>query len=339
MITTLLEPTVTKRAMIDPLRKCSLRCDFCYYLHGDMESVRPWAAVEKDVRDAASRGCNACDITGGEPMQYVDIVKLVALCVECGVMPRIITSLIGPEKHLDGCLNAGVADWLISMHGAKEETHNAIVHVPNARKLQIRRLEKISARMRYCCNYVMIADNQTEMDEWAQWVVSRERLPRVVNFINFNPHYEWRRRPETAELIVDLAIAGPILDAAIDTLEAAGVGVNVRYFPMCALRDDHRRCVCNDLHVAFDSGEWDNAITHRTEHGARVYGERLSQSNEEKGQPCNRCDAQWICGGANKHWHAASQQRYGEQLVPLSLPGAGPKDFYHYRQHNAAGMA
>lgn len=340
-----IRPTPTPRVVIDPARKCSLRCKFCYYLpQDDFYSVREWDSVEGDVRAASERGCTHADITGGEPLQYPDIARLVSTCVGYGIQPRIITSLIGAERVLDAVLDAGVDDWLISMHGATPETHNSIVQVKNARTFQIRRLAKIAERMRYCANYVMIAQNQHEIAEWAKWIVSQDwRLPRIVNFINFNPHYDWKNMREGMMAnIVDLRVAGPQLDHAIDILEDNGVGVNVRYFPMCALAERHRKSVCNDLHVAFDSGEWDNAFANDKSQGnAYVYGHTLSMGNEEKGEPCSSCSLQWVCGGANKLWHEASREKHGEQLLPIveAPPDCHPKDYYYYRRHNARGMA
>lgn len=336
-------PRVTTRAVMDPSRKCALRCEFCYYLpQDDFYSVRPWSDVEADVLAAKARGCDACDITGGEPLQYPEIARLVRCCADNGIRPRIITSLICAERTLDEVLDSGVDDWLISMHGAKAETHDEIVKVPNARRMQVRRLWKISTRMRFCSNYVMVAKNQQEIADQARWLTALVRLPRIVNFINFNPHYSWHAmRDKAIANIVDLSIAGPQLDEAIDELERSGVGVNVRYFPMCALREDHRKNVCNDLHVAFDSGEWDNAIPSHDPPEGFEYGYRLSLGNEEKGDPCNRCDLQWVCGGANRLWHEMSREKFGEQLVPITMPEDDKpgKDFWWYRQWNQRAMA
>lgn len=337
------EARVTTRAMIDPTRKCSLRCDFCYYLpQDDFHTVKTWEEQAAEVLAAEQRGCDSCDITGGEPLQNPHVIQLVRFCVDHGISPRVITSLITAENVLDGVLDAGVDDWLISMHGAKAETHDAIVHVPKARKLQVRRLAKIAARMRYCANYVMIGANQTEMAEWVRWLLDLPHdPPKVVNFINFNPHYNWRSMQQKAlDNIVDLRIAGPILDEAIDILEEAGIGVNVRYYPMCGLAARHRKNVCNDLHVAFDFGEWDNAIANRSTDTGFQYGLGLSLSNEEKGQPCSDCDHQWICGGANKVWHELASQKFAtETLVQIALPPAADrKDFWHYRGQNVLGL-
>lgn len=328
---------VTRRAVIDPLRLCHLRCDFCYYLHGDMESVRPWSDVRDELRKHAERGSTAVDVTGGEPLRYPEIADLVAECRQLNLSVRIITSLIAPPRVVGQVLDAGVNGFLVSCHGSTPQTHDAVTHIRNARSIQHERLNQILGESAIDLNYVMVRRNQDEIERFAAYC--QVWNPRVVNFINFNPHYQWRQRPETAGLVVDLRVAGPQLDAAIDVLEEKQIGVNVRYFPMCAIREDHRKNVCNDLHVPFDSGEWNNAIPKLTTESAGKYGARLSQSNEEKGAPCSQCDLQWICGGANRHWHAASREKFGEQLVAIELPqDANRRDWMHYRRHNTAGM-
>ena len=279
-------------------------------------------------------------------MQNPHVVELVRFCAENGLPPRIISSLICPEKTLDAVLDAGVDDWLISMHGAKHETHDAIVAVPRARQFQERRLAKIAARMDYCVNYVMVEQNQTEMAELACWLVSRERRPKVVNFINFNVFGPWLQGAEWRERgkanIVDLRICGPVLDEAIDILEDAGVGVNVRYYPMCGLAERHRKNVCNDLHVAFDQGEWDNAFGATTPIDVvyHMYSLPLSKRNEEKGEPCSGCSHQWICGGAGKIWHRLALEKFGkERLTQIELPeGASRRDYWYYRAANVLGV-
>ena len=346
--TTTVEPRVTTRALVDPSRKCSLRCAFCYYLpDDDLHTVQDWESQKEQVLAARRRGADCCDISGGEPMQNPHVVELVRFCAENGLPPRIISSLICPEKTLDAVLDAGVDDWLISMHGGDAETHNAIVNVPKARQLQIRRLSKIAARMRYCANYVMVEKNQTQMADWARWLTTLDHAPpKVVNFINFNVFGPWLQSSEWKERgkanIVDLRICGPILDEAIDVLEEAGVGVNVRYYPMCGLAERHRKNVCNDLHVAFDQGEWDNAFGATTPIDVvyHMYSLPLSKRNEEKGEPCNGCSHQWICGGAGKIWHRLALEKFGEErLTQIELPeGASRRDYWYYRAANVLGV-
>ncbi len=339
-------PRVTNRVMLDPTRLCSLRCSFCYYRpDDDFYSVKPLEKQLAEVKQAVAWGCDSADLTGGEPMQNPHVIELVRFATENKIYTRIISSLICPEKTLDGVLDAGVADWLISMHGYNAETHNKIVEVPNARKFQIRRMAKIASQMRYCANYVLVEANQTEMADWARWITTLDHQPpKVVNFINYNPHFgaDKKMYDQAVAQIVDYAIASPILDEAIDILEEAGVGVNCRYTPMCAVAERHRKNICNDLHVAFDMGEWCNSFggNRNADSVYRTYSLPLSKGIEEKGEPCSSCSHQLICGGANKIWHKLSKEKFGrETLHPLPvLEGVAPYDFWHYRKENVMGL-
>jgi hypothetical protein len=202
--------------------------------------------------------------------------------------------------------------------------------------------------MDYCVNYTMLEANQTEMAEFAQWLLScGHRPPKVANFINFNVFGDWLRSPEWIEKgkknVVDVRIAGPILDEAIDILEDAGIGVNVRYYPYCGLAERHYKNVCNDIHVAFDFGEWDNGIPQvggRTLQQAEHYGRQLSLHNELQTEPCASCGLKPMCGGANRIWHQLAMEKFGvETLAPQPAPADLTEPAYwHFRRWNVMGL-
>ena len=166
------------------------------------------------------------------------------------------------------------------------------------------------------------------------------RKPKVCNFINFNAFGPWLQSPEWIEKgklnVVDLRIATPILDEAIDILEENGVGVNVRYFPMCGLAERHRKNVCNDLHVAFDFGEWDNGVGGNTLAIGENYGRSLSNRNELQTNPCAGCGIKNMCGGANRIWHQLAMQKFGTETLKQMPPVVG--DYWYYRRDNVMGL-
>lgn len=330
---------VTRRAMIDPLRKCPLQCEFCYYRYAEQTSIRPLEEIQRCIQTAAERGNTAVDITGGEPLAHPDIVEMVQYCRSHDLAVRVISSLVGPRLAVDRLIGAEGVGWLVSMHGL-QDVHNATVGIQTARQIQEIRLESIAQAAMWDVNCVITSRNQNGLAAFADYLVTfyRGRLPRIVNFINFNPHYEWRAAASTRDLVADLRIVETQLNTALGTLESAGVGCNVRYYPMCCVAPHYRRCVCNDLHVAFDSGEWSNDLRDLTIEFAEDYGRRLSSRIEEKGLPCSQCGLQWICGGANKHLHAASRERDGELLQPQPRPD-GEADAMYYRRLNLRGMA
>lgn len=346
------KPRVTTRAVIDHSRKCVLRCRQCYYrVTDDFYSVDSWESVSAEVMKAVDRKCTSVEVTGGEPLQADEwIVDLVKLCVQVNLPPRIITSLICKESTLDAVLDAGVDDFLISMHGAKDETHNEVVQIPRARYFQKRRLAKIAQRMDYCLNYCVLGYTETEIVEFAKWAIDPgHRPPKVLNYIAFNGFNPWvvsgeQWKDEAKKNCADIRVAGPQLDEAIDLLEAAGIGVNVRYFPYCGLSERHFNNICNDLHVWADEGEWDNSIPQvggRTIEQGEAYGHSISAHNELQTEPCSTCGLKQICGGANRIWHQLALEKFGvETLTQIATPaGVDPSmPYWHYRKDNVLGL-
>ncbi len=333
-----MRPEPTKRAVIDPLRRCNVRCVFCYYMQaGDFSSVHSWDSVKAEIDAAKARGNESIEITGGEPTMHPQICELIEYALKLGMPARMITNGIVSETRLREILGAGLKDVLISLHGL-EATHNEVVQLPNARKIQEKTMGILrDAGMRFCTNTVIMRKNQGEIEALGAYIAQWK--PRISNFLGFNPHHGWRNDPRSADMVADLRVVAPLLERAIDTLEAVDTGVNCRYFPMCHLPERLRRCVANDRHVAFDPAEWDYAFP-KTFEAFDKWGREASAAVEEKGEPCCRCDLQNVCGGANKYWHAAATAAFGaELLIPQTCPDVTDKqDFYWYRQHNEKGM-
>ena len=237
-----------------------------------------------------------------------------------------------PKEKIWGLESAGLSEFLVSRHG-QEETHNTITNNPKAYAKQHDFLRSLSytggITLRFNC--VINKFNEGNLLAIAKEVAIWH--PKIVNFINMNPHTDWMDKSlETQEVIADLRIVKPDLTEAIDFLENNKIGVNVRYFPYCGVEPRHWRTVCNDLHVTADNFEWDYEIMPKTMEAYYQWGEETSNCVEEKGEPCNTCDAHNACGGANKHWHRASNALHEELLEPQKL-GFKP-DYYHYRRHN-----
>lgn len=322
-------PEPTKRAMIDPLRACNAKCQFCYYKHGDMKSIRSFEAVKKDIDNAIARGNNYIDVSGGEPTIYPQITDLIKYALDKNIKTCIITNALTPLNKLDEIINAGIDEFLVSIHGM-EKTHNFLVGVENAREKQISFLNHIKDKVSLRFNCVINQYNQNEIYDIAQWMIQWK--PKIVNFINMNPHGEWGAKlDETKKVIADLHIVEPLLNKAIELLESNNIGVNVRYYPMCRIEEKYRRCISNDLHVTFDPYEWDYNIQPKIFETFFNWGKQTSINIENKGFPCNQCDLQWICGGINKAFNIVSEGKIISQVKGFT---GDKNDFYYYRKYN-----
>lgn len=331
-----MKPEPTKTFVLDVGRHCNINCRFCYYRQlGDLR-LQGWKSQKQlmsDIQDGVARGNNRVEITGGEPTMYPWIYEIVETLKDLNIDVCIITNGIVAESQLKSLIDSGVDEFLISIHGT-EETHDRLT-APGARKAQIKTLEtlyKAGLKDHYRFNYVVNSFNQHDILNTAQWM--SQWLPTIVNFINMNPHHEWVNDKDTKNVIADLRVVEPLLNQAIEYLESVTIDINVRYYPMCRIAEEYRRCICNDLHVCFDPKEWDYCTLPKTYERYKQWGIDTSNNVEEKGDPCCRCDLQWICGGANKYWHRASNQVHGEILIPQKIKGIDKDDFYYYRKDN-----
>jgi MoaA/NifB/PqqE/SkfB family radical SAM enzyme len=295
-----------------------------------MDSVRKLDDVKKDIDAAYERGNNYIDITGGEPTVYPEITELVKYALSKGMKTCIITNGLVSERRANEIMDVGLDDWLISVHGL-EKTHDFLVQAPNARKNQVRFLNQIRERMTFRFNSVINGYSQNELPELAKWMIQYK--PRIVNFIHFNCHHNWGQHPEEVkEVIADLRKVEPLLNEAITILESNGIGVNVRYYPMCRIREDYRRCVCNDLQVMFDPYKWDYGELPKTVEQYTNWGIKTSSSNEEKGEPCCRCDLQRICGGMHRVHNKITEGKMLDPVINSEI--IDKSDFYYYRKNN-----
>lgn len=327
----------TERFMIEPLLKCNTVCKFCYHLHKKDkwdQYTKPFTKIKIDIDKGVMRGNKYMDITGGEPTIHPDIEQIVSYAKKQGLQVCIITNGMVPEKKTNQLINAGIDEFLVSIHGTKD-IHNQVVQTEKARDMQIFFLESILDKVSIRFNCVITKLNQNEFDIIAKWMSLYK--PKIVNFINFNPHHQWKDDKQSKEIVSNLLIAEKYLNMAISILEDNGIGVNVRYYPMCRIAQDYRKNICNDLQVMFDPYEWDYCTMPKSIERYFKWGEVTSKNNEQKADPCNKCDLQNICGGGNKYFHAAANEVHGQQFTAQKVQEVRGLDkmqqAYYYRQH------
>lgn len=331
-------PKPTRRAVIDVGHKCNLECTHCYHLH-EMKSgkatYRPVEQLKNEIFLAQQRGNNYIDFTGGEPSLHPEIADLIQHCTSLNMKACIITNAITGSKQTQTILDAGVDDWLVSIH-------DDVMRLPGgtkfkAREKQERFLKQVQDFSKkkddrpFRFNFCMTKQNQKKIVLAAKWAAKWK--PRIFNFINFNPHQDWKSDSEgTKKVVGDLNVIEEQLCEAIPILLDAGCGVNVRYFPMCRLPDVFRQHVCNDLHVTTDPYEWDYDITPKTFTAYSKAAANMSKSVEWNARPCHGCDLQFICGGINSAFYRATDDK--TCITAIKDSGVLRDDFYHYRRQN-----
>ena len=319
----------TKRFVIEPLLNCNLDCIMCYHKHKKpkwRDYTKTIDAIKKEIDAGVERGNNYMDITGGEPSMYDHIAETITYAKSKGVKTCIITNGCIPIEKTNELLEAGVHGFLVSRHGL-ETSHNFVTNNQTAYRRQIEFLNAIAGRVHIRFNCVITRMNQSELLHIAHEISIYK--PAIVNFINFNPHHEWKSHGILAkEFIPDLCKAQKSLDEAIEYLKLGGAGVNVRYYPMCRISQQNYECICNDTHVTCDPYEWDYSITPKTIEQHNRWNMNCSNANELKTSPCADCGLHAQCGGINANFYTIA----GQDCVQKTDENHGT-DVYRYRKH------
>jgi MoaA/NifB/PqqE/SkfB family radical SAM enzyme len=197
-----------------------------------------------------------CDFTGGEPTLHPDIIEIAEYAAELGIPLCLIThGLVRPQK-VEALEKAGVAEWLVSIHGTKE-THGAMTRQP-ADDAWSRLIQALTAMKKsWRANTVLTALSAPGLPELAGYLAYLQHPPTNHNIINFNPLAGWlQRAPQASELVVRHDVALPYVREFVETYEKAGITTNLRYVPFCGYKglESH---VTNYPQIVYDPLEWD----------------------------------------------------------------------------------
>jgi MoaA/NifB/PqqE/SkfB family radical SAM enzyme len=319
-------PRPTRTAVIDVGKTCNIKCVFCYY-HFQKGAPRwhDFSFLKDQILEARKRGNTFIDITGGEPTRMPGIEEYVDFIHDQGMKVCIITNALTPVEKIKSLIDK-VDLWRLSMHGV-EAVHDAVTKNSEGRFHQEQFISYLMFNARqFHVNMVLCKETQGCLKAFAEYLGKNRNIVQV-NIINFLPHYEWAEKEKAETMIADLRIIEKDVNYFVDFLESHGKGVNIRYYPMCRVRKDLRRVVCNDLQVMFDPWEWDYAAYPKTLDHYKKFGESISLSNEHKGEPCCECKIRNVCGGINKAYHRAN-----DTMVDAILDDESDY-FYYYRQY------
>lgn len=123
--------------------------------------------------------------------------------------------------------DAGIHDFLVSIHGIARTARAIHGRGMNNAARQMQALDNLRALdVPFRFNVTMIRDNLTQLGDIA--ALAADKGARVVNFLTFNPYFEWERDVDISFQARHSEIA-PFLMRAIDICTSAGVEANVRY--------------------------------------------------------------------------------------------------------------
>ena len=246
---------------------CNLRCYFCYFLdkiETNSHPEHPFMELEKAKTACKTLvdyyGNNSIDIQGGEPTIWPGIYKLITYCSEIGLKPTLITNGIALSKveNAQRLKDAGVYDLLFSIQGLGD-VYDEIVGFSGGSAKQIKALENLkSIGIPFRFNTVLSKPALPQLADIAR--IAIDSGARVMNFIAFNPFIDQADGGKrSAKNVATYTEIMQYLTPVLDTLDAAGLEVNVRYLPFCMFEERHRKFSQNFQQIVYDLHEWDAA--------------------------------------------------------------------------------
>jgi wyosine [tRNA(Phe)-imidazoG37] synthetase (radical SAM superfamily) len=353
---------LSRWGVVDVGLKCPHSCQFCYYVHLD-GAEDPFSGMRRAkfhgtehllelARSLKANGFVGFDVTGGEPTLSPGIVELAAEAHRLGLAMRIITlgqfltrkvPHSGRDTLLVALVDAGVTDFLFSVHAVEEAAYHKITGGSWA-KLRAAMAQLDTVGFDYCTNTTVHEDNYRDLPEIAA-EITRHRV-YASNLIVMNAYYAWSRPGGRAnDVQAHYEAVRPYVLEARDRLEQAGIAVNVRYAPLCTMRGAERNLV-GIVGVRHDPHEWMNAIDHMEPRSPSFMGQRLALKDHDAGAPfvpsppgelitvagrpapllarrhgkvfpgkCRGCAAAYVCDGIDPRYLA---ERGDDELRPYS---------------------
>jgi GT2 family glycosyltransferase/pyruvate-formate lyase-activating enzyme len=328
-------PRLTRRGVLWLGLRCDVRCKFCYdelvpaSRKGWLPAGDAVAALDKF---RAFYGNDAVDFMGGEPTLHPAILDIVAHAAAIGLAPTVITHgmhLARPGRAA-AFASAGISDFLISVHAtgpAATAIHGRGRDSAARQAAALDILAGLGIPFRF--NVTMIRDNLTELEAVARLAATAGA--RVVNFLAFNPYFEWQASPQIPFQARHADIA-PYLMRAIDICTAAGIEANVRYMPPCQL-PGYEHHVYTGHQLPYDPREWDYNSWYDTGHPAQPgpgwYADAARRQQARHGYQhvpaCGTCVLRQVCDG----FHGQYAARFGgSEAAPY--PGPPVTDPCHH---------
>lgn len=354
---------LTTRVDINVGYSCNERCKFCYYIQTvkdrEKEKDLPTEEVRKRIAFIRSQGIETLEFTGGEPTIRTDLIELVTYAKSLGFRSiSMITNALRLSfpDYTKALVEAGVDDFLISIHGHNAEVHDRVTEIPGGfDKVLVGVKNLLTHPVKVRANCVISGINYTGAVETLALYHSLGL--QTANFILFNPIVEadWRSAPE---LNVAYSDAAPYIHKAIDAYKDKIQKITVRYIPLCVMKG-YESYVTNMPQIQYDPDEWDYLVRTGIREGKLVStaalwlgmmmypqkGRSLSKGwntfkheglkyflqvkNKVQGSECKKCSYSLICDGL---WRKYAEWKGFDELK--AIPGPKITDPTHFMRKN-----
>ncbi len=330
---------LTRRGVLWLGLTCDVRCKFCYD-ELVAKSNKAWLPVAEATQALdkfrAFYDNHFVDLMGGEPTLHPQVLDIVEHAAGIGLRPTIVTHgmQLADMRKARAYAEAGIHDFLVSIHGIGEivrSIHRAGRDNYARQMAALDNLIELGVPFRF--NVTLIRDNLDELEAIAE--LAGQKGARVVNFLTFNPYFEWSGQAEVEFQARHSEIA-PYVAAAVDRCTALGIEANVRYLPPCQL-PGHEAHIYTGYQLPYDVHEWDyNSWYDRGHEGqpSAAWYLAAAQHQQERHHyvhvaACSPCALRDVCDG----FHAQYVARFGgDEATPYEgEPITDPRHFVRHQ--------
>jgi len=306
---------LNKRAVLFVTDICNQKCKFCYYAYSQAPKVHyPIESIKKRIRLFRNYyGLTHVDITGtGEPTLHPQIREIVKYCNEMGLKPAIITNGQRPDVIKDLIEDGYLEDLVLSIHSTGKD-FNELTKGDWNKSLETLRLLR-DKKFYWRGNVCVVNENLNKLVETIE--VTKKYGGRLMNFLVFNPHTGTVLNDMPNDIQASYTECAEAMKPAIDKANELGVGIEVRYIPICTMKG-YEKYVLNFSQWIYDPYGWEEAhgnakIPFENASEAAEFVKKKVKVNYKQGK-CETCAIKNICDGVYPQY----VKKYGpEEFVP-----------------------
>ena len=303
-----------ERARLDTGTFCNYDCEFCYYR--DQLDIKTAFDVVKERADyLLAYGIKQVDLSGGESSVSPDWFQILDYCNERFEHVSCLShgGKFANIDFLQESKDHGLKEILFSLHGATEETHDAITNRKGSFKRILRAIDNAkSLGIVVRINCTVYYRNYMHLENiYADLINSIG--PLEVNFITLN---YW----DDVEIDQDNVTYGDMTDnikKCIDVLNKNMI-INVRYVPYCYMAG-YEKYVCTQYQHIYDIYDWNKEMYSNTIDVNKIYTheQKIQFAYDackifrarfyDKKLDCLKCKHFYICDGVEKEISAKNE--------------------------------
>ena len=158
---------------LHPTRRCNLRCAHCYSSSGPREtSALAIDTLERFLADAVLEGFNGVAVSGGEPLVYRELPRLLAFARSVGLQTSITTNGLLLDARRLAAIAPHLSVLAFSLDGTPP-SHDRMRGLPGAFERLTRRVREVrAAGIPFGFIFTLTLTNLDELAWVAEWAVA-----------------------------------------------------------------------------------------------------------------------------------------------------------------------